>query len=87
MSRTATRPTVATAAMPIANAAADPVTLAIPLGHIGPLVLPGTGRVVWWTGRVAIGLRHEAARKPSHAVSSSALWIQALLQGSRLRRA
>jgi len=87
MSRTATRPTVATAAMPIAMAAADHAALAIPPGHVGPLVLPGTGRVVWWTGRVAIGLRHEASRKPSPAVSGSALWIQALLQGSRLRRA
>jgi len=87
MSRTATRPTVATAAMPIAVAGADPVALAIPPGHIGPLVLPGTGRVVWWTGRVAIGLRHEASRNRSPAVSGSALWIQALLQGSRLHRA
>ena len=40
--------------------AAPPV--AIPQGHVGPFVIPGTGRMVWWTGRVAIGLRHQPAR-------------------------
>ena len=30
--------------------------MSIPPGHVGPVVL-GTGRLVWWTGRVAIGLR------------------------------
>jgi hypothetical protein len=33
--------------------------LAVPPGHIGRWVVPGSGQVVWWTGRVAIGLRHE----------------------------
>ena len=33
--------------------------LAVPPGHIGRWVVPATGQVVWWTGRVAIGLRHE----------------------------
>jgi hypothetical protein len=50
----------------------------IPAGHIGPVVLPGTGRVVWWTGRVAIGLRHQ----PTHnfgPVTQSALWVQRLM--------
>jgi len=77
--------TAAPAAKPIASAA-DHAALAIPPGYFGPLALPGTGRVVWWTGRVAIGLRHEA-RSPSQAVSSSALWIQALLLGTRRPRA
>lgn len=31
----------------------------VPVGYTGPVALPGTGRTVWWTGRVAIGLRHE----------------------------
>ena len=53
----------------------------IPSGHIGPVVLPGSGRLIWWTGRVAIGLRHESARQyemPSH----SALWVQNLMIGA-----
>ena len=33
--------------------------LAVPPGYIGRWVVPGSGQVVWWTGRVAIGLRHE----------------------------
>jgi hypothetical protein len=36
------------------SASAPPV--AIPPGHVGEFVIPGTGRMVWWTGRVAIGL-------------------------------
>jgi hypothetical protein len=55
------------------NEAAPPIP--VPPGHIGPVMLPGTGRMVWWTGRVAIGLRHEAPRR-SEMVSSSALWLQ-----------
>ena len=27
----------------------------IPPGHVGPVVLPGSGRMIWWTGRVAVG--------------------------------
>jgi hypothetical protein len=57
------------------NEATPPV--AVPPGHIGPVVLPGTGRLVWWTGRVAIGLRHEPVR--CEPVSQSALWVQDLL--------
>jgi len=86
MSRTATRPAVARAASPIASAA-DHAALTIPRGHVGPFVLPGTGRVVWWTGRVAIGLRHEASRARLQAVSTSALWVQSLLLGTRRARA
>jgi hypothetical protein len=47
----------------------------IPPGHIGPVVLPGTGRTVYWTGRVAIGLRHEPSRRDT-PVPQSALWVQ-----------
>jgi hypothetical protein len=30
----------------------------VPRGYVGPVALPGTGRMVWWTGRIAIGLRY-----------------------------
>jgi hypothetical protein len=62
------------------NEAVPPV--AIPPGHVGPVVLPGSGRLVYWTGRVAIGLRHQRA---AHAepVSQSALWVQDLMLGTR----
>jgi hypothetical protein len=62
------------------NEAAPPIP--VPAGHVGPVMLPGTGRMVWWTGRVAIGLRHQA---PQHydTLSSSALWLQDLMLNSR----
>jgi len=50
----------------------------IPRGHIGPVLLSDTGRAVWWTGRVAIGLRYQAPRH-SEAPGQSALWVQDLL--------
>jgi hypothetical protein len=56
--------------------AAPPVP--IPAGHVGPVVLPGTGRLVWWTGRVAIGLRHEPPQRYG-VPSQSALWVQELM--------
>lgn len=56
--------------------AAPPVQ--IPHGHIGPVVLPGTGRMVWWTGRVAIGLRHQPTRSFG-PITQSGQWIQNLL--------
>lgn len=63
------------------NDAAPPVQ--IPPGHIGPVVLPGTGRMVWWTGRVAIGLRHQPTRNFG-PITQSALWVQSLmLHGDR----
>ncbi len=34
----------------------------VPAGYVGPVALPGTGRVVYWTGRVAIGLRYQPPR-------------------------
>jgi hypothetical protein len=52
----------------------------IPPGHVGPFVMPGTGRTVWWTGRVAIGLRHQPRPKPSDVVmSASSAWLQRAL--------
>ena len=56
----------------------DAPPVQIPPGHVGPVVLPGSGRLVWWTGRIAIGLRHERPRH-AQAPSQSALWLQALM--------
>ena len=64
------------------SSSAPPVT--IPPGHVGPFVIPGTGRLVWWTGRVAIGLRHQPQR--SEPLGQSSMWIQRLMLG-RLRGA
>jgi hypothetical protein len=58
------------------NADAPPV--AIPPGHVGPVFLPGSGRLIWWTGRVAIGLRHQPQRH-FEAIGQSALWLQDLM--------
>jgi hypothetical protein len=33
--------------------------LGVPPGHVGWVYLPGTGRLAWWTGRVAIGARYQ----------------------------
>jgi hypothetical protein len=57
------------------NTAAPPVV--IPPGYVGPVVLPGNGRMVWWTGRVAIGLRHQPERH--EMIGESALWLQRLM--------
>jgi hypothetical protein len=56
----------------------DAPPVSIPPGHVGPVFLPGSGRLVWWTGRVAIGLRHE---RPAHheTIGASALWVQHLM--------
>jgi len=55
----------------------------VPPGHIGPLALPGSGRMVWWTGRVAIGLRHQPTLHFGPMTQSS-LWVQnVLLDGGR----
>jgi hypothetical protein len=48
-----------------------------PDSHIGPVALPGTGRMVYWTGRVAIGLRHEPARRDDQGVYAD--WLQELI--------
>ena len=64
------------------SSSAPPVT--IPPGHVGEFVIPGTGRQVWWTGRVAIGLLHRPERciEPS---TQSSLWIQELILGKPKR--
>jgi hypothetical protein len=62
------------------NDAAPPV--AVPPGHIGPVVLPGSGRLIYWTGRVAIGLRHERPQRHD-LVTSSALWVQDVMLSRR----
>ena len=56
--------------------------VAVPEGHVGPVVIPGSNRQIWWTGRVAIGLRYErqAQRGP---VGESALWVQDLMLAGR----
>ena len=59
-----------------ANDTTPPVE--IPPGHVGPVVLPGTGRTIWWTGRVAIGLRHQPTRNFG-PITQSAIWIQSVL--------
>ena len=66
------------------NEATPPVP--VPPGHVGPVMLPGTGRMVWWTGRVAIGLRHEPLRR-NDMLSQSALWLQDLMLGGGASRA
>jgi hypothetical protein len=60
------------------SSAAPPVP--IPRGHIGEFVIPGTGKRIWWTGRVAIGLRHQPVRCLD-PVATSSLWIQRLVLG------
>ena len=57
----------------------------IPAGYIGEVVLPGTGRVVWWTGRVSIGLRYQP-RQHFEPVAHSAHWIQELMLGKSQQR-
>lgn len=62
------------------NDATPPIP--VPVSYVGPVMLPGTGRMVWWTGRVAIGLRHETPRH-FDMTSSSALWLQDLMLKTR----
>jgi len=64
------------------SSSAPPVTM--PPGHVGEFVIPGTGRRVWWTGRVAIGLLHRPERY-FEPVAQSSLWIQELMLGKSLR--
>jgi hypothetical protein len=47
-----------------------------------PVQLSQTGRTVWWTGRVAIGLRYQGAGH-CQTQGQNALWLQGML----LRRA
>lgn len=50
----------------------------VPPDHIGLVHISATGRSVWWTGKVAIGLRYEP-RSGSQAMGSSALRLQEAL--------
>ena len=63
----------------------DSPPIEVPSGYTGPVTLPGNGKTVWWTGRVAIGLRHQPVRclEPT---ARSARWIQDLLLGQRPHR-
>jgi hypothetical protein len=55
----------------------EALPIEVPAGYTGPLTFPGNGKTVYWTGRVAIGLRHE---QPRHElVTHSGIWIQDLL--------
>jgi len=65
------------------SSSAPPVT--IPPGHVGEFVIPGTGRRVWWTGRVAIGLLHQPQRCVDPLAESS-LWVQQLMLGNMSSR-
>lgn len=59
----------------------DAPPVSVPHGYVGPVFMPSTGRQVWWTGRVAIGLRHQPERHVEEAVSQSAHWLQHLVLG------
>jgi hypothetical protein len=48
----------------------------IPHGYKGPIALP-TGREVYWTGRVAIGLNYVPVRH--NEMSSNEEWLQKVL--------
>ncbi len=64
------------------SSSAPPVKM--PLGHVGEFVIPGTGRLIWWTGRVAIGLLHQPVRY-FEPVAESSLWVQRLMLGKSRR--
>lgn len=56
----------------------------IPPGYRGIAFLPGSGRPIYWTGRVAIGLLHEpAANDRVHMQTQAQAWVQDLLIGMR----
>ena len=62
---------------------ADGVDLpALRRGYVGPVFLPGSGREVWWTGRVAIGLRYTRALRTAQTTQGES-WIQGLLLRAR----
>jgi len=50
----------------------------VPKNYVGPVLLSETGRTIWWTGRVAIGLRYQRPRY-SESYGQSALWLQDVL--------
>jgi hypothetical protein len=53
----------------------------VPSGFIGAMMLPGSNRKIWWTGRVAIGLRYER-QQDAGSLTQSAAWIQHVLLDS-----
>ena len=57
------------------NADAPPVP--VPRGYVGPIYM-SNGRQVWWTGRVAIGLRHRPPLRNTE-MTESARWLQRLM--------
>ena len=60
----------------------EALLIEVPAGYTGPLTFPGNGKSIWWTGRVAIGLRHE---QPRHdLMTQSGVWIQELMREQRL---
>ena len=61
-------------------------TLVVPPGYRGPVALPGTGRVVYWTGRVAIGLRYEPPRRAEFGFGMEELQRVFLRLGDAARR-
>lgn len=68
--------------MPIHHADTAPPP-GIPPGYVGHAVLPHSGRLVYWTGRVAIGLRHQAQPARQALSHSAALLQTALLPKAR----
>jgi hypothetical protein len=56
--------------------------LGIPEGHVGPYILV-SGRMIYWTGRVAIGLRHQPHRRVDQPMSKGAVWVQNVMLRSR----
>jgi hypothetical protein len=60
----------------------EALPIEVPSGYIGPITFPGNGKTVWWTGRVAIGLRHEQPRRD--LMTQSGVWVQDLLRHERL---
>ena len=72
--------TPASPAARLDDAAPPPVD--VPAGYVGPAWLPGTGRMIWWTGRVAIGLRHTPLCVSGERVpAESERWVQTLMLG------
>ena len=63
----------------------DAPPVAVPRGYVGPVYMPSTGRMVWWTGRVAIGLRHRPSEHGDEMVSQSACWLQRVVLGKGWR--
>ena len=62
---------------------ADGIDLpALRRGYVGPVFLPSSGREIWWTGRVAIGLRYTRAARNAQTSRGEA-WLQGLLLRAR----